>query len=356
MEMEHRYAVIMAGGRGERFWPESREERPKQMLALFSEKSLIEQTVLRVHGLVPHENMLILTNRAYVETMRGLLPEIPPENIIGEPARRDTAPCIALASGIVRACDPKGVMMVFPADHVITGHAAFTADMTLACGEAQKALVTLGIRPAFPSPDYGYIEAETEEKVSGVRRFVEKPAREEAVRLVRAGNFYWNAGIFAWGTDVIRAEFEQAAPDLGAFMDRTACRWGTAGWREFLETEFPEQRKISIDYAVMEKSSRIRVVRADFEWDDVGNWNSLRNHIPADDGGNVLVGTTRLLNCRECIVFSRDKEHLVAGIDLKDMVVIHSGNATLVCPNSSTAKLKELLKGMGDDVSLANYL
>ena len=352
----NKFAVIMAGGKGERFWPESRENRPKQMLSLFSSRTLIEQTVLRLHEFVPYENMLIITNRAYAEPLRRLLPQLAPENIIGEPARRDTAPCIALAAGIIQARDPDGLMTVFPADHVITAAAKCTADLNLACANAADSLVTIGVAPTFPSSDYGYIEAETKEKVSSVRRFVEKPPRETAERFIAAGNFLWNAGIFVWRLGTLKKAFREFIPSLADFMDRTAENRGKASWEQFLASRFPEQQKISIDYAVMEKSSCIKVVRAGFDWDDVGNWNSLRNHLVPDGHNNISVGNVRLLNCADNIIFSRDQEHLVAGIDLNGMVVVHTGDVTLVCRNSSTVRLKELLKEIGAEEELKKYL
>ena len=354
--MSSKFAVIMAGGKGERFWPESREARPKQLLALFSSRTLIEQTVLRLREFVPCENILVVTNSAYVIQLRELLPQLRPENIIGEPARRDTAPCIALAAGIIQARDPDGIMTVFPADHVITDTAKFTADLELACANAADSLVTIGIKPSFPSSDYGYIEAEGENKISPVRRFVEKPPRETAEKFLAAGKYLWNSGIFIWRIAALKRAFQEFIPSLAEFMDRTTECWERGSRDEFLNTCFVEQQKISIDYAVMEKSPDIKVIRADFDWDDVGNWSSLRNHLAPDGRNNIAVGNVRLLDSSGNIVFSRNGKHLVAGIDLEDMVVIHTDDVTLVCRSSSAAKLKELLQEIGADGELKRFL
>ena len=341
------YCVIMAGGKGERFWPQSREDRPKQLLNLLSPVSMLEQTVARIQPLLPVENILILTNSSYVAAIRKLLPEIPADNIIGEPARRDTAPCVALAAGIVSAKsgnDPEAVMMLLPADHCIVNAAQFRADLECAAKEAESTIVTIGIQPDSPSSDYGYIECRAKTgKVSEVSRFVEKPSMERAKEMLATDNYYWNAGMFIWQTGTIMKEFSRHAPQLAEFARNTAANWNSNKFTDFLAEEFPRQEKISIDYAILEKTDSIKVVRADFDWDDVGNWTSLRNHLQADEKGNIVSGNVKLLDCSNSIVLSDTPDELLTAVDQDNTIIIKSGNATLVCKDTSGAKIKKLL-------------
>ena len=297
-----------------------------------------------------------MTNLCYVEKLRELLPHLPPENIIGEPLRRDTAPCIALAAGLIKARDPEATMMVFPADHLITDAAAFAGDLELACREAGDALVTLGIRPTFPSTDYGYIECAGDGKMSPVLRFVEKPDRARAEALLKAGNFCWNGGIFIWRLRSIERAFAEFAPLLAGFMNEVAAKCRGEGFEVFLQKNFARMPKISVDYAVMEKARNIVVIRAAFDWDDIGNWSALRKHLPGDGSGNVTRGSAVLLDSEDNIVFSDDDGHLIAGIGLKEMTVIHTGDVTLICPLKASARLKELLKIISADPDKARFL
>lgn len=355
------YCVIMAGGKGERFWPKSREDQPKQLIKLLSSESMLEQTVDRVRPLLPPENILILTNVSYVDAIRKLLPELPAENIIGEPARRDTAPCVALAAGIVKAKSgnaPEAVMMLLPADHCIVNAARFRADLQEAVEASQDgSIVTIGIPPTGPSSDYGYIDAaDASAKVSAVNRFVEKPAREKAVVMLETGHYYWNAGMFFWQIGTIEREFSKHTPQLAAFAKNVSTNWAAGNFESFLASEFPKQEKISIDYALLEKSSLIKVVKAEFSWDDLGNWTSLRNHLTPDEQGNITMGNVKLLDCKNAIVISDDAEELVTAIDMESVIVIRSGDATLVCNENSGAKIKKLLALVAEDASGSRYL
>ena len=344
------FAVVMAGGKGERFWPLSREKRPKQMLNLFGEMSLIEQTVMRLQLLLPLERILIVTNRNYVEQIRNLLPQLPAQNVIGEPMGRDTAPCVALAAGIVkaRAGSRDAVMLLLPSDHCIVNVNALIRDLRTASEltRISDSIVTIGIKPDFPSPDYGSIECG--EPIGGtgafrVRRFREKPDRNTAEEFLRSGNFLWNSGMFAWRVSTILSEMEKNAPELAELAEHISDAADRADFSELLRREYENAPKISIDYAVMEKSSNILVISATFDWDDIGNWTALRNHLPAEEANNIVHGNAELLGCRDCIVYS-DGDHLVSGIDLDGLVIIRTEDVTLVCKDTSTARIKELLK------------
>ncbi len=356
------FAVIMAGGKGERFWPLSREQRPKQMLNLFGEVSLIEQTVMRLRSLLPPERILIVTNGRYTERIQTILPYLPKENIIGEPVGRDTAPCVALAAGIIKAKtgDENAVMLLLPSDHCITNVTALIHDLETAAvlAETPGAIVTIGIKPDFPSPDYGYIECG--DGVGGgpafrVRRFREKPDRKTAKEFLQSGNFLWNSGMFAWSVSTILSEMKNRAPELAHLLEHIASAWGQPGFSDVLCREYDNAPKISIDYAVMEKAAEIFVIPASFDWDDIGNWTALRNHIEPRGENNIIQGNAELLGCRDCIVHT-EGEHLISGIDLEHLVIIQTGDATLICKDTSTPKIKDLLKKISLEKKFLKHL
>jgi len=334
------YAVVMAGGKGERFWPAGRSARPKQFLALTGGKTMIEETVLRLFPLIPPENVMVITNRLHEDEVRRTLP-IPPENIIGEPEGRDTAPCVALAAALVRRKDPEGIMILLPADHLIRPAKAFQETLAAGAEEAQKGfLVTLGISPTFAATGYGYLHL-GEPTVPGFRRvleFKEKPDEKTAERFLRAGTYRWNSGVFIWRADVISEEFRRHAPDLGEKLDH----WAAGG--DFTQ-DFSQCRKISIDYAVMEKSDRVIAEDALFEWNDIGSWSSLRTVLPLDENGNAVNGNAVLMGSRGNVVFSDDNT-LIGVIGMKDVAVVKSGDGVLVCPLSEEQKVKQLLQKM----------
>ena len=356
------YCVIMAGGRGERFWPCSRENTPKQLQSLTGQETLIEQTVLRLIPLTRFENILIITNWKYVDSIRRLLPQLPQENIIGEPCGRDTAPCVALAAGIIRkkAGSGKAVMMLTPADHCIHDVAALQRDLKKCCETAadQPVLTTIGIPPTCPSQNYGYIECGKSlgDSLFEVRRFVEKPSREKAVQLLAQGNFKWNSGMFIWQIDTVLGLMRQFAPDLAELSDRICAVWGTADFENTLRGLYDHCRKISIDYAIMEKAPNIIMREASFDWDDIGNWNSLRNHFPVDDMNNVAIGQFETVNAHDCIAFSNDPGHLTCAIDTDGLVIVHTPDVTLVCSKDSTEKIKVLLSQLREKNEMKGYL
>lgn len=362
---ENIYAVIMAGGRGERFWPECRANRPKQLLNLFGNAPLIEQTVLRLQGFVPFHNILIITNEVYLERIRALLPQIPPDNIIGEPCARDTAPCVALAAGVVKAKagSEDAVMILLPADHFIVRQQAMIADLKACAGAVagRHAIATIGITPYAPSPNYGYIECGEPLAHSGgtffkVRRFTEKPSVEEAERLLAQGNYKWNSGMFVFSVKTILEEMRIQAPDLHSFAEDAALHWQTEKFSAKRQEDFGRLRRISFDYAIMEHASGILVLEAGFDWDDIGNWTSLRNHYEADGDNNVVHASAELLDCKDCIVFSGDADRLIAGIDLRETVIIQTPDVTLVAPVSSTQKIKQLLEKLSAKKEKQKYL
>ena len=278
------YALILAGGSGERFWPLSRRTRPKQLLRLVSDRTLLEETVARLDGVIPPERILILTNVEQEAAVRALLPDFPSANIIAEPAKRDTAAAVALGVAWVAARDHMATMAVLPADHVIKDTAAFQRTLKTAAAAAEEtaALVTIGLKPTWACPGFGYIEqgapirlrssAGSGAAIHHVVRFREKPNSELAETFLRQGNFRWNAGMFVWSVGTVLREFNRHAPALATFISQVLV---PNQFEKTLSARFPQLPKISFDYAIMEKAERVLVVDAAFDWDDVGSWQAV---------------------------------------------------------------------------------
>ena len=354
--MNELYAVIMAGGRGERFWPLGRRSRPKQFLPLLSEKSMLETTVLRLFPLFEAKRVLVVTSAKHVEETRKLLP-IPPENVLGEPEGRDTAPCIAFAAGeILRRGGESAVMAVMPADHAVAPAAAFQKQLGDCANFVAEhdALMTIGIVPRYPETGYGYINAgrELQKGFHEVVRFVEKPDRETAEKFIAGGNFWWNSGIFIWKAGTIMQALKEFTPELYAFA--TGYR-DAADPQAFLEANFRALTKVPIDRGVMEKAHNAAVSPACFDWDDIGSWSALREKLAADADGNAGSGKRVMLDCRNNLVLSTDG-HLVGAIGIENMAVIHTPDATLVCPLALDQQVKKLLGMIGEDPANETFM
>ncbi|MCI5779665.1 MAG: NTP transferase domain-containing protein [Lentisphaeria bacterium] len=340
---EHLYAVIMAGGRGERFWPAGRRRRPKQMLRLLGQHTMIEETCQRLFPLIAPERLLVITNRDYVEQIRQLLP-IPGENVIGEPEGRNTAPCVALATALIRRRDRNATMILLPADHVIRPAKIFQETLLAAARAAQHdALVTLGITPRDPATGYGYIELG--EPVEGDFRralsFREKPDAETARKFFLSGKYRWNSGIFVWRGDTIAGELERYAPELARRMQN----WADGG--DYTE-DFATCEPVSIDRAVMEKSRKVIVGEAPFYWNDLGSWSSLRSILPADADGNVIRGRVLPLSSADNILINDDEKTLIGVIGIRDAAIIKSGDGILVCALSEEQRVRDLVRRIDD--------
>jgi mannose-1-phosphate guanylyltransferase len=350
------YALVLAGGSGQRFWPASRDRLPKQLLKLFDNRTMIEQTVARLEGLVPKENILVLTNHLQLEGARAALPGFPVENIIAEPEKRDTAAAIALAVGWVAARDPRATMMVLPSDHLIKDTIAFQQTVQTACAAAEQsaALVTIGIKPTWACPGYGYIErgarfamkADSGIPVFDVVRFREKPAPDLAEQFLAQGNFMWNAGMFFWTVPTMREEFARHCPEFSAFVDALAA---SPDFATTVKVTFPSLPKLSIDYALMERASRVLNVEASFDWDDVGNWTSVGAHLNCDDKGNQHNCAVTQLDADNNLVFAQTKQH-VALLGVSDLIVISTGDALLVAHRSQAEKIKKLVDGLPEEL------
>jgi mannose-1-phosphate guanylyltransferase len=344
------YALILAGGSGERFWPLSRRARPKQLLKLLSGKTLLEETVERLEGLVPRERILVLTNVEQEAAVRELLPDLRRENIVAEPAKRDTAAAVALATGWVAARENQATMLVLPADHVINDRAAFQATLQTAARAAEEtgAMITIGVKPTWACPGFGYIEQgepaslrenEVQNNIFHVVRFREKPNAELADSFLRAGNFRWNAGMFVWSMPTVLSEFNRHAPELADFISQVRA---PGNWEATLRSRFGRLPRISFDYAIMEKADRVLMVEASFDWDDVGSWRAVASYLAHDKTRNAANCELATLDASHNIVFS-DKPTTIALVGVDNLIVIRTGDATLVCNRHDAEKIKKLV-------------
>lgn len=352
MTPENTYAVILAGGSGRRFWPLSRDSRPKQLLKLFGETTLLQQALSRLDGLVARENILVLTNKEQEAEVRSLLGDsLPAANIVAEPAKRDTAPAIALGIGWVAARNPGALMAVLPADHLIRDEDAFRSCLrsALEAAEASQALVTIGIKPTWACPGYGYIErGDTVElagltnasaKVYNVRRFREKPSPEVAEEFLRQGNFSWNAGMFIWSVKAAVAELEKHQPALAAFVGEVRASEDLAAT---LNAKFGTLPQISVDFALMEKADRVLNLEATFDWDDVGSWISVGKYLPGDEQDNVSNQTLTQLDSKRNIVFSTAGKN-ISLLGVEDLIVVQTEDALLVANRHSADAIKKIV-------------
>lgn len=344
------YVLILAGGSGERFWPLSRKARPKQLLALFSPETLLEATLRRLEGLVPPEHILILTNADQEAGVRALAPQLPAANIVAEPAKRDTAAAIALGVAWVSLRDPRATMAVLPADHLIKDTAGFQATLRTAAAAAEHAgeLVTIGIAPTWACPGFGYIEVgprvsfenvPEQPPVHEVVSFREKPNADLAESFLRQGNFRWNAGMFIWSIPAILSAFTRHVPALASFIEQYHAATDPGA---LVLQAFPELPKISIDYAIMEKAARVLTVEAGFDWDDVGGWLAVAQYLTADASENRGNTALQAVDSSGNIVFS-DQPTLVGLLGVRDLIVVRTGDALLVCHREQAEKIKSLV-------------
>ena len=348
--MNSLYALIMAGGGGTRLWPESRLALPKQFIALFGAKSLVQIAFDRIVPLIPPERVLVVTGRRYVEAIKRQLPDLPADNIIPEPAGRNTAPAIGLGAIHLRHRDPDAVMAVLTADHIMHREEVFRAALLAAARVAAAGpILTLGITPDRPETGYGYIERgdplsgqDQPQQVFHVKSFREKPDRATAERFVQSGRFFWNSGMFLWRADVVLREIRQQLPELCAALTQIEAALGTPEADEVTSRVWPAIHPISIDYGVMEGAKDVAVLPVDPGWKDVGSWSAVFEEGRAQEGGdNVVQGGEHLaLNTQNCLIRSH---RLVATIGLRDLVIIDTEDALLVAPRSQVQQVRTLV-------------
>lgn len=339
-------AVIMAGGKGERFWPLSKEKFPKQLLSLTGKKSLLQETVDRLQPFIPPQDILVVTRRSLAKTVRGQLPQVPRKNIISEPVGRNTAPCIGLAAKMIRE---DAVMVVLPADHIIKPRGKFldTLKKAVALAGETENLITIGIKPTYPATGYGYIEAGTREKrqVFRVKRFVEKPDKKKAERFLKSGRFFWNSGMFVWKKSVILKAIKRHMPSLYQKLQMISSK--------NISKLYPGLPNVSIDYGIMEKAKNSLLIPADFSWEDLGSWESLDRFLSRDKEKNAIIGRVSTIDSQNCIMVNR--KGLLSAIGVSDLIIVSTEDVTLVFPKGKGQQVKKLVEKLRRDPKLRKY-
>ncbi|NBV46184.1 MAG: mannose-1-phosphate guanylyltransferase [Planctomycetia bacterium] len=345
------HVVIMAGGSGTRFWPASRAAQPKQLLQLAGPRTLLQATVDRLEGLVPLDSILVVTADRLLPAVREQLPAVPARCLVGEPCKRDTAPCIGLAALLVARHDPEAILAVMPSDHVISPGAAFRDAIRQAATlvEADPArLVTFGIKPTYPAEGFGYIQQGERLATTGpaavhrVARFKEKPPAAVATEYLAAGNFLWNAGIFVWRASTIIAALAERQPECLVHLRTIVAAWDGPDRDVVFAREFAAIRGISIDYAVLEHAREVLVVEAPFGWDDLGGWSAVARQRGTDTEGNTVVGRHLGIDSVRTIVHA-DGDHLVVTMGVEDMLVVHTPDATLVATRAHEESVRRVV-------------
>jgi len=371
-DTKNRFVIIMAGGRGERFWPLSREKMPKQLLALLGKKSFLQEAVERVLPLVPAKNIFVITNEAQLPEVKKQLPKIPKANLIAEPVGRDTCAAVTLGAALVGARSTMGVMAVLPADHVIPDAKKFQQILSDSFDLVSRgqAIITVGIKSTEPATGYGYIRVgnelppaegakKTKTTFFKAEQFVEKPNFERALDYVNSGQYRWNAGMFVWSFITVTNGLEKHQPEMFA-----ACqRWfkvaaNPAKLAKILAKDYPALKRVSIDYALMEKAQNVICADGDFEWDDLGAWNALARHLKADAEGNCAVADFIHVDAARNIIFdARTKNKTpIAVVGLRDSILVQTDDAVLLAHKSQAQKVKELVRKLGEDAKLKKLI
>ena len=345
-------AVIMAGGRGERFWPRSRMETPKQFLNLVDDKTMLQLTVERVVDLVGISGTYIVAGSDFKDIIMEQVPHLPEENILIEPFGRDTAAAIGLAALILERKDPREVMIVLPADHYISDVPCFQEVVKSAVSAARRGeeIVTIGITPHRPETGYGYIhQGEMQETIAGVPeypvvQFLEKPDYAKAVRFLACGNYLWNSGMFIWRLDVIRQLIEKHTPQLAQGLNKIGQAMGMEQYPAVLEEVYAELPSISVDYGILEKADNVLVIRGDFGWDDIGSWVALERYAKKDERGNVIEGRGVLLDTSDTFIYSPGKTVGVIGVE--SLIVVNDRDNILVCRKDRAQEIKKVVQAL----------
>ncbi len=349
------YAVIMAGGTGKRLWPLSRQKRPKQVLKLLNGQTLLRQCFERLRPIFDIRNIIVLTNANYVDVVHEDLSELPFNNVIAEPAVRDTASAIGLVSTILRKYDANATMAVVTADQIIKPPEILQdaiRDALAFINNNPDNLITFGIKPTFASTSLGYIKCgegqqfpDCKNEVYSVNAFKEKPDKKSAKEYLESGQYFWNSGMFVWKANTILAYLKKFLPATTEPLARIQANWDGPNQQQTLQEYFVKLPKISIDYAVMEKADKVNAIKLDCQWLDMGSFAALADVISSDKDNNIVIaGQSELLDCKKSIIVTEDKGHLIAAIGLENMVVAHSPDATLICHINETQRLKELLE------------
>jgi len=355
------YCVVMAGGSGTRFWPASRKDRPKQLLCLTGKRSLLQQTVWRMAPLVPQEKVLIVTGRRHAESVKQQLPGVPPDQILAEPMGRNTAAAAGLAAAWVAREDPEAVCLVLPADHLITDESLFLDTLRRAAQAAREedVLVTLGLTPRYAATGFGYIECgpvrdQREPQVCEVKAFHEKPYQKTAQTYLESGHHLWNSGMFAWRAEVLLAEIGQHLPELAAGLEELSPHLGGPRQDQALERVYPQLPAISVDHGILEKSDKLRVVRADFGWSDVGSWEAMSDLWKADSRGNAPQdGRIIAIEARDNLVSAQGR--LTALLGVSNLVAVVTDDVLMILPRSRCQEVRRFIARLEEE-GLDQYL
>ena len=364
-----RFVIIMAGGRGERFWPVSREKRPKQLIRLLGERSFLQQAVERVLPLAPLGNILVITNESQAQEVRKQLPRLPRENVIAEPVGRDTCAAVTLGAALVGARSTTGVMAVLPADHIIDEEKKFRrvlGDAFDLAGRGQV-IITIGIRPTEPATGYGYIRVGKplpcpEGAPAGntafyrAEQFVEKPQYDQALEYLNSGRYRWNAGMFVWSFATLTEGLREHQPAMCEACQHWLDAAGSpAKLKQVLARDYPALKKVSIDYALMERARNVIVADGAFSWDDLGSWTALARHLKADPEGNCAVADFIQVDGARNIIFdarTRARRTLIAVVGLRDAILVQTDDATLLADKNQAQKVKELVRKLAENPKL----
>jgi mannose-1-phosphate guanylyltransferase len=354
------YAIVLAGGKGERFWPLSRAATPKQLIPLVGRNTLLEQTVSRITPLIAPERVLVITSKRLEGEVTRRLKKFKGVTVVGEAVGRNTAPAIGFASALVSVRDPEAVTLVLPSDHVISTKRQFLSDVRRAVKAARTGkLVVFGIAPDRPETGYGYIQAGARIASLGrglfsVRRFIEKPDLAKAKKLCRSRSSYWNSGIFVWSVKTLMESMREHLPALASQIDSLRLSSGRRALRTDMDRFYSRAKPVSIDYGLLEKSRNIAMVRADFSWDDLGSWVSLERIIDKDKFGNVRSGNVVALDSRDCVLYSG--EGVLAAVGVENLVVVRTDVATLVCSREHAQRIRKVSEVLSSSRKLKKYL
>ncbi len=344
-----RHAVIMAGGAGTRLWPVSRKTRPKQLMRLFDGASLLQLARRRLDGLFAPENIWVITSADYIDLVATELPDLPRENLIGEPMGRDTANAIGLAAHLLALRDADGTMGVFTADHIISPQDRFADAIRGGLEAAERfpeSLITFGITPDSPHTGYGYVQRGEQlgPHVFRAGKFKEKPTREVAETYLKSGEYYWNAGMFTWRVSAILEELAHHLPENDRTLKELARSWQDLAGTDEAAREFESLHKISIDYGVMEKAASVLLVEMNCRWLDLGSWTAIASTREPDSAGNIAIATSTLSVDAHNNILVSESDHLIVALGIDDLVVAHSDDATLVCRRDHVQQIKDLAK------------
>lgn len=359
------HAVIMAGGSGTRFWPRSTKEHPKQFLKVFSDRTMLQETVDRIAPAIPAERVWVITNRRYIGLVKEQLPDVPASNIIGEPVARNTAPCVASAAVLVREKDPDATMAVLPADHSIGNPEKFISILKTAQEKAQQddALITIGIRPDRPETGYGYIEfdkksGETvkENEVKRVVQFREKPDLKTARQFIYSGNFLWNSGMFVWKASTVIEQFNRHLPEIHEQIKELEPAVGTDRQDEAVASFYQNCPSISIDYGIMEKAETVFVVPGEFGWNDVGSWRAVYDLREKNEEGNVIQSDQAIIESSENNLIHSESDKVIALVGVENLAIVETDDAILVCNMDKSQGVKQIVESLKEKEETKKFL